>query len=304
MIEPGLVGNPSGTGRAVAISSLVALAFAAFMLRSDIRGFLWVHPWWQSFIAALPAIALVVVACLELRHSGEANRLRAEANELQDRIGELEAERNIHLQQIAENTKKPVTQAERNAATLRQHLRAQVAVVNRDDSTWSRTPEIVEVSDDNIVSLFTPRGPTSSAAWCVRVNCDELEITDIPQGSCPLRIRVLKRYGTDVQLGDITKWEDRFQPAATPVFAKGGVVRHATYHKPGSPETRSLYVYSSKDGTNSFLLVASTGERIVADNREISKRFMVLQVEYEALGFNCSGSASGGSPHPLYIHVL
>jgi hypothetical protein len=84
-----------------------------------------------------------------------------------------------------------------------------VAVVNQDGGTWSNTPEIVEVSEDNIVTLFTPRGHTSSSAWCVNVHCDDLEITNIPQGSCPLRIKVLKRYGTDVQLGEITKWEDR-----------------------------------------------------------------------------------------------
>jgi hypothetical protein len=48
--------------------------------------------------------------------------------------------------------------------------------------------------------------------------------------------------------------------AATPVFSKGDVVYHSTYVKPGSPERRSLAVFSSKDGKNSFLLEASTGE--------------------------------------------
>lgn len=86
---------------------------------------------------------------------------------------------------------------------------------------------VVEVSNDNIVTLFTPRSYSSSRAWCVKVHCDELEITDIPQGSCPLRLKVLKRYGPDVQLGEITKWEDRFQPAASLTFAKGDTALRA-----------------------------------------------------------------------------
>ena len=288
--------------RALAIFSFIFLAVAVFAVWPEIKHFLWAHPWWQSTIAALPAIALATLAYLELRHSGEANRLRADANELQKRIGELEAERNMHLQQIAENTKKPITQAERNAETLRKHLRANVAVVNQDGGTWPSSPEIAEVSEDNIVTLFTPRGHTSSSAWCVYVHCDDLEITNIPQGSCPLRIKVLKRYGTDVQLGEITKWEDRLQPTAAPTFAKGGVPRYATYNKPGSPGTRSIHVYASEDGANSFLLEASTGEKIIGNNEEISKWFMILQVGYEAAGFRCNSSATSGSVYPLFIH--
>jgi hypothetical protein len=297
--------------RVFAIAAVAALVLALILLRSDIKDFLWTHPWWHSFLAAVPTLALPILAYFELRHSGEANALRieanslrAEANVLQGRIAdltaELDAERNKHLQQIANNTKKPLTQAERNADTLRKHLRAKVTV-SEGRGGWSNTPEIVEVSDDNIVTLFTPRGHSSSAAWCVRVHCGELEITDIPQGSCPLRLKVLKRYGPDVQLGEITKWEDRFQPDANPTFAKGGAAYHATYCKPGSPERRSLYVYASSDGANSFLLVASTGETFIGNNEEISKRFMVLQIEYEAAGFGRSASGTDGSPHRLFI---
>jgi hypothetical protein len=161
----------------------------------------------------------------------------------------------------------------------------------------------VEVSDDNIVTLFMPLDYSSPKAWCVNVHCGELEITEIPQGSCPLRLKVLKRYGPRVvELGEITKWEDRLQPAAIPTFSKGGAAYYATYTKEGSPERRSLYVYMPSDGANSFLLEASTGERITGDNKEISKRFMVLQIEYEAAGFTRSGSGTGGSPHQLFIH--
>jgi len=287
------------------------LVFVVVLLRTAIKDFLWTHPWWHGFLIAVPTIALPILAYFELRHSGEANRLRieandlrAEANALQGRIAklttELDAERNKHLQQIAKNTEKPVTQAERNAEILRKHLRAKVTVIEGRGG-WGNTPEIAEVSDDNLVTLFTPCGYSSSSAWCVKVDCGELEITDIPQGSCPLRLKVLKRYGPDVQLGEITKWEDRLQAATAPTFSRGGAVYHATYSKPASSERRSLYVFASSDGANSFLLEASTGQRVVADNVEISKRFMVQQIEYEAAGFGRSGSGAGGSLHPLFI---
>jgi len=291
--------------RAFAIAVIAELVVAVVLLHATIKDFLWTHPWWHSFLVAVPTIALPILAYFEWRHSGEANALRSEANSLRRQnvrlTAELDTERNKHLQQIAKNTEKSVTQAERNADTLRRYLGAKVTVSEGSGSWGNNTPEIVGVSDDNIVTLFTPHGYSSSTAWCVKVHCDQLEIAEIPQGSCPLRLKVLKRYGPDVQLGEITRWEDRFQPAANPIFAKGGTAYRATYSKPGSPERRSLYVYASSDGTNSFLLEASTGERIIGDNKEISKRFMVLQIEYEAAGFGRSASGTGGGPHPLFI---
>jgi hypothetical protein len=173
--------------------------------------------------------------------------------------------------------------------------------VSEGKMNWSVPPEIVEVSADNVLTLFAGRGHTSSQAWCVQVHCDELEITEIPQGGCPIRLRVLKRYGSDVQLGEITKWEDRNQPAATPTFNKGGIAYQASYNKQGSSDTRHLHVFSSKDGTNSFLLESSTEKPIVADNKEISKLFMLLQIEYLAEGFQHQNSGTGGSPYPLLI---
>jgi hypothetical protein len=265
------------------------------VLHSAIKDFLWTHPWWHSFLAAVPAIALPILSYLEWRHSGEANVLRS-------RIANLTAERNQHLQQIAKNTEKPITQAERNAATLRKHLGACVTV-SEGQGDWgnTNTPEIADVSDDNVVTLFTPRNSISATAWCIKVQCADLEITDIPQGACPLRLKVLKRYGPDVQLGGITKWEDRLQPTANPSFVKGGMAHGARYSKLGSSETRSLHVYASLGGANSFLLEASTGERITGDNEEISKRFMVLQIQYLAEGFVRSNLGTGGSSHRLFI---
>jgi len=192
--------------RAVAIAAVTGWVFALFLLLPDIRNFLLTHPLWYSVLAAVPGIAVPVLAWFELRHSAEANtlradanRLRSEQNDLQNQIGELTAElaaeRNKHLQEIAANTTKP---------------------------------------------------------------------------------------------------ED------LPVFAKGGMAFHATYSK-GSSEKRTIYVYAAKDGSNSFLLEASTGQRVVGNNEEISKRFSVLQIEYEAAGFERTNSGTGGTLHRLFI---
>jgi len=192
--------------RAVAIAAIIGWVFAFFLLLPDIKNFLLTHPLWHIVLAAVPGIAVLVLAWFELQHSAEANtlradanRLRSELNDLQNQIGELTAElaaeRNKHLQQSAENTKKP---------------------------------------------------------------------------------------------------------ADIPVFAKGGMAYHATYSK-GSSERRTIYVYAAKDGSNSFLLEASTGQRIIGNNEEISKRFSVLQIEYEAAGFEPTNSGTGGTLHRLFI---
>jgi hypothetical protein len=137
----------------LAVAAVITLVCGLILLRSSIKDFLWTHPWWHSFLVAVPAIALPILAYFELRHSGEANTLRNQANDLraeainlQGQIAtlsaDLDAERNKHLQQIANNTKKPVTQAERNADTLRKHLRAMVTV-SEGSGSWPGTPEIV-----------------------------------------------------------------------------------------------------------------------------------------------------------------
>jgi|ERR1700676_18200 len=192
--------------RAVAIVAIIGWVFALFLLLPEIKNFLLMHPLWHSLLAAVPGIAVPVLAWFALRDSAEANTLRADANRLrseqnalQNQIGELTAElaaeRNKHLQQIAENTKKP---------------------------------------------------------------------------------------------------------ADIPAFAKGGMAYHATYSK-GSSERRTIYVYAAKDGSNSFLLEASTGQRVIGNNEEISKRFSVLQIEYEAAGFERTNSGTGGTLHRLFI---
>jgi len=292
--------------RVFGIAAVVVSVVVAVLLHTRVQDWLWTHPWTHSFLVAVPTIALAVIAFLEWRHSGEANTLRDKANELRREniilIEALDTERNRHLGQIAAHTKPALTQAERNSNLLRKHIGANVKVTDEKDWNWSSTPEIVEVSEDNIVTLFTPRGFTSSSASAVRVHCNNLEITEFAEGSCPLRIKVLKKYGADVSLGEITKWEDRNKPMAAPVVPKGGMVRNATYGKAGSDEVRSLHVYAAKDGGNLFVLEAVPGGTFTGNNVEISKTFMLLQVEYEAAGFTHRGSGTGGgSQYPLYV---
>jgi hypothetical protein len=314
--------------RAIAIAAVVALLLLAALLHSSVKDFLWAHPWWHSVLIALPAL---VLAGLELYHSGEANRcraeannervranslsaeannLRAEANELRGKantlqvhnaelVATLDTERNEHLSRIAEHMKKPPTKAQKNAEILRRHLRACVAVSSAAGG-WPSPPEIVDVSGD-IVSLFTPKSYSSGHAFLVRVDCSDVEITEYPKGACPIQMKVNAQYGPTVPLGEITKWEDRQKPAAKPVFAKGNNVAFALYDKPGTSDQRILSIHACSDGSNSFLLQTSDEYHTEADNVEISKRFMALQIDYFSAGFIRRNFSSGHSPIQLYI---
>lgn len=142
------------------IAAVIAIVLVGIVLHSDIKDFRWTHPWWQSILAALPTVTLAALAYLDWHDSGKSN---AEANILRGRIATLEAERNQHLQKIAQNTEKPISQAEKNANLLRKHLGTSVSVTE-GEGYWGKNPEIVEVSDEDIVTLFTPGGP-SSVAW-------------------------------------------------------------------------------------------------------------------------------------------
>src|SRR6267378_4510632 len=155
--------NQARTRRIAAICSLLALALFVVLFHSEIKEFFSSHSWWQDTLAALAGIAVPVLAYFELRHSGDANKLRreandfrAEANRLQRRVTELEEEKAGHLAQIAANTQRPASQAERRAAILRRHLGARAAV-SEGKGTWGTLPEIVEVNEDSVVALFSPR---------------------------------------------------------------------------------------------------------------------------------------------------
>lgn len=309
--------------RVVIMAGVVAIAelcLVALFVQSSIKDFLWGHPWLHSFIVGIPGLIVPILAYLELRHSSEANTLRADANTHRDEANRLreraivlqqqvatvtaerDGERNEALQKIATGVVKAPTQAEMNAATLRKYLKAK-AFVTEGQGYWGNQPEIADVSDSNIVTLFSPKDFSSSQAWFVQVHCNDLEISEFPQGGCPVRIRVLKRYGDAVQLGEITRWEDRLQPSATPTFPEGDVAHYSTYRKPGSSDTRALYIHASKDGANSFLLKASTGERLTGDNKDISKKFMAMHIDYVSEGFTRAGGGGGGGSnlHKLFV---
>ncbi len=152
--------------RVLAIAAIADVLILAVVMHGAIKDFLWTHPWWHSTLVSLPTIFLAVLSFLEWRDSGqtavEANRLHSEANGLRARIADLEQERNQHLQQIAQNTVRPTTQAERNTDVLRRHLRSK-ASVSEEHGNWSDAAEIVEVRDDNIVTLY--------AAWESNYKC-------------------------------------------------------------------------------------------------------------------------------------
>lgn len=61
---------------------------------------------------------------------------------------------------------------------------------------------------------------------------------------------------------------------------------------------------SAPDGSNRFVLEARpSGATFTGDNVDISKRFMMLQVDIEAEGFTHSQSGNPGSQYPLYVKM-
>jgi hypothetical protein len=295
--------------RAFVLAAVVALVCAAILLHSNIRDFLWTHPWWHSFLVLLPTIALPVLAYSDLRHSAEANELRIEANRFRDEANDLRKEANRErtraneaLARIADHTKKSPTKSERNAEKLQKYLRSKALVINADDSRWGEAPEIVEIKDE-VVTLFTPCGFSSSAAMENHVHCEDLEIVEAPVGSLSLTLKVLKRYGASRNLGEIKTWEERLQSSAAPLFSKGTNVFSAEYVKAGSQERRRLSIFESADGSNHYMLLSSPGETVYGDSQEISRKFLLAQLEFQTQGFRYGGGGSGGSKHELFINT-
>jgi hypothetical protein len=295
----------------------VVLALAWIVLTVLIIKFLgdanWLNSWWKSTLTLIPDIAIPVIAILELRHSAEANELRGEANqhrsqanelgeeniELQEQIAALHQERNTHLEQIAQNTKRPRSLGERNAELLRAHVTENVLV--EEGRNAGIAAQVVDVTDANVVVLFVPASH-GSEAWAIHVHCDDLDVIDMPQGSCTLRLNVRKRYGSFIRLGEIKRYEDRNLLASVPTFERGELAYKAEYEMKGTPERRTLNIYKSRAGSNSFLFEASTGESFVGNNVEVSKRFLATRVEYLAQGVSFKGETGPNSQFQLYIN--
>ena len=313
-----------------AIAAVFAMVSVAVLLRSQIESFIGSHPWWQDSLAFLAAVAVPILAYFELRHSAEANKLRNEANDQRKRANGLQAEANEQrkeankfrdeaneqrkeanlqrdraneaLARIAENTKRVQTKAEQNSAKIKKYLRCKVQVINDDNSRWGDAAEIVEIKDD-VVTLFTPSSRNSSTAMGNYVHCEDMEIIEAPVGSLPLTLKILKRYGTFQNLGEIKTWEERMQQPVVPAFYKGPIVFNAEYHKDGSSERKRLAVFESADGNNSYMLESSSGEPEYGDNEDISRKFMLAQLEYEKQGFIFNGGAPYAAKWKLHIHA-
>jgi len=316
--------------RLFAVGAVVAMAVLAVVLHSQIENFIGTHPWWQDILAFFSTIAIPVLAYFELRHSAEANKLRDEANDLRNRANGLQDEANEErkkankfseeaneqrkeanfernraneaLARIAENTKRAPTKAERNAGKLQKYLRCNAQVINADDSRWPGAAEIVEIKDE-VVTLFTPRSYISSAASEVHAHCEDIEIIEGSVGSLPLSLKVIKHYGIDKNLGEITIWENRMQQPVVPAFSKGPIVFNAEYHKDGSSEKKRLAVFESANGDNSYMLESTSREPEYGDNEDISRKFMLVQMEYEIQGFIFIGGAPYNAKWKLYIHA-
>jgi hypothetical protein len=109
------ISGPSPTRWVIVGVFVVVWFIAIILLYSDVVKVLAGRSWLVDLIVFLATVAVPVLAFFELRHAGEANRLRGEAVEQwreANRLSkenarlnaELDAERNKHLAQIAMNT--------------------------------------------------------------------------------------------------------------------------------------------------------------------------------------------------------
>jgi hypothetical protein len=244
----------------------------------------------------------------------DANRFRAEAN----RLGEEAARANEQANQsreeanrlreqaknavvrIADNTTKTPTLADRNAAKLRKYI-GKTAKVSEGSGGWGTPPEIVEVNEDNIVTLFTPAGYSSTSAFAICVHCEQLQIVEEPT----LQIRVLQRYGDPIQLGEIKRWQDKGAPSSGKPLPRGRSVFNANYSLPGSSQRRGINIYAPADGNPQYTLVTlidgQETDVLYGSNVEISKKFAILQIDWRAEGYQYGGGGTGGSPERLFL---
>jgi hypothetical protein len=256
-----------------------------------IRIFLFQHPWIQAAVFGFPTFGLTaLIAWRESHHAKIANRLRGERNEA--------------LARIADNTRRTPTQAENNATRLRKYL-SKIARVSEGNNYWGNMgAEIVEVSGENILTLFIPAGSSSATASAVYVHCDNVQIIEEPYGGCALQIKVLERYGEAVNLGEIKRWEDKGTTANAP-RARGPNAFQSTYHLAGSPNRRAIYVYAPTEGNPQYTLVTTADNKetgvLYGDHVNISKKFAAIQIDWLAEGFQRDGGSTGVSPGRLFL---
>jgi hypothetical protein len=279
------------------------------------RLWLWIHPWYHAFIlVGTPVVVSVALGVWGLHHSREANRLggennrlvgeaddlrreqkesmakiaelQSERNKLQVELNQLQAKRNESLGQIAIGVKKDLTQAEKTAAKLRNHIGDRAYVTNHDGSSWGSMGAIIAEVNDEIVTLFTPVSQSSSRAMANFVHCDKLQFLEVRIGGCPVQIKILERFGSPVDYGEAKTWEQRggSRPTALP---RGNNVFSATYRKDGIAAKRGIYVYAPTNGNPSYTLVTfdkdgqeQTGVFYCNGEQELATKFNVIQLEW------------------------
>jgi hypothetical protein len=315
--------------RVFIIAAIAEACIIALVLHGEVKDFFYAHPWWQSFVAALPGIAVPVLAWFELRHSGEANVLRAEANDfraeansqrlranalqeeqnksvaeiarLQAEIArltkELDTERNKHLQQIASNTQRRKGEAEINGEALRKYI-GQRAFVNEGDGYWGGGAVIAEVNDNNIVTLFVPASFNNSQAYGQAVRCDRLHIVEEPTGGCAVQISIIERYGKPTFYGEARSWAERNVKPAHAGMTRGANVFNAQYRKDGSPKLRHIYIYDAAEGSPNFTMAAiedlKETDSWQGSQADIENKFAIVQLEWVRQGYHWAGGGGSG----------
>lgn len=309
--------------RVVAIAVIAEFCLVALLLHNQIKDFFWAHPWWQSFLVAIPGIAAPIFAWFELQHSRDANELRIEANDHRDRANalqeeqnksvaeiaelqrknaelskELDRERNAHLQQIAANTQRPPSEAEINARILKKYIGQRVAVTE-GQGYWGGTTVIAEVNENNILTLFVPAGYSSSQAWGQAVRCDKLHIVETPRDGCAVQISIIERYGTHTTYGEARSWDERHVQTTHASMQRGPNVFQAQYRRDGSPKLRHINVYAARDGSPNFTMVTMEDQQETnswhSSKLDIEKKFAIIQVEWAEQGYRHNGGSGSGN---------
>ncbi len=260
-------------GKAVVIVGAGILLATAVALHTGVAAFLWAHRWVQSVLLGVPSLALLAAG---LRHSSEANRLSAERNRLSS---ELDEQRNQHLRAIGAGLADPV--AEGNYSRLRGRLGQAVAVTEGKNS-WGADVRIADVSEARVVTLFRPCTP-GAHAWSQQVRCGDLAITEGQGGRLSLDVR--SRHGQPANLGEITDWAERNRQGGAPEFPRGPVACRAVYTRQGTSDVRQLVIYAASDGSGLYLLQTDDGAQFQGNGKDVSKRFLGVQVDLLADGF-------------------
>jgi hypothetical protein len=305
------------------------------------RSWLWIHPWWHATILfGFPVAISTILGLWGLHHSHEANRLgtennrlngeanvlrkdairigeeqktsvakiadlQGERNKLQTELNELQAKRNESLGQIAIGVKREPTIAEKNAAKLRKYIGERAAVINKDGSQWDSMGAVIgEVNDDNILQLFIPAGYSSSRATGTCIQCDQLQLLEVKQGSCPVRITILERFGPTIDYGEAKSWAERHGPANA-ARPRGTNVKNVTYRKPTIAEKRAICVYAPTAGNPDYSLVTFDNMQETAvyycGKKEVERKFAVLQLEWYDEGYQYDGGNGGGGTDKLFL---